>query len=507
LEEISVFHKFLYKLTGITFLFFALTFAVFGQAQNAELPDTALGKIMRQWFQIIEAGKEDEIKRFVETHFSANALRNQPNAARLFRKVQEQSGGLEILRFTPPVGESPMTILAKSRRGEHFVRITAALDRIESEKLAGFGIDKTGNPTKPKLSEINQSLSDAEIISAIKKEVERRADAGDFSGVVLLAKDDRILLEAEHGFADVENKIPNTTRTKFHLASVGKMFTAVAIAQLVKAGKLSYKDTVAKLLPDFPNQEMARKITVHQLLTHTAGMGTFFWSPGYDENRTFRNATEEIPVYKDEKLHFEPGLRWRYSNAGFSLLGAIIERVSGKTYLEYLRENIFKPLRMRDTDTNEPGEIAANAAVLFTQSPDDPLGIEPFVPNQKIRSSHATGFGDGSATALDLFKFARAYRKGKLLGAAVIEEIATGKVSNDDKGTSRYGYGITEKTINGSIVRGHTGGGRTDVQMLWASGYTVIVQTNKVPPPATALSNEIIAFLTKQLEMRNKPKT
>jgi CubicO group peptidase (beta-lactamase class C family) len=125
------------------------------------------------------------------------------------------------------------------------------------------------------LSEINQSMTDAEIVAAVKKEVERRAAAGDFSGVVLVAKDDRILLETAHGFADVENKIRNTMQTKFHLASVGKMFTAVAVAQLVKAGKLSYEDTVAKLLPDFPNQEMARKITIHHLLTHTAGMGTF----------------------------------------------------------------------------------------------------------------------------------------------------------------------------------------------------------------------------------------
>jgi hypothetical protein len=122
---------------------FALTFAVFGQDQQMELPDTALGKIVREWFQIIEAGKEDEIKEFIETRFSANALRNQPNAAHLFRKVHEQSGGLEILRVAPPTGEFPMTILAKSKKGERFVRITVGLDGGEKEKLAGLGIDKT----------------------------------------------------------------------------------------------------------------------------------------------------------------------------------------------------------------------------------------------------------------------------------------------------------------------------------------------------------------------------
>ena len=501
-----MFLKLLFKFTFTTFLFFGITFVVSGQSRSAELPDTTLSRMMREWFQTIEAGKEDEIKRFVETRFSANALRSQPDAAQMFRKVYEQSGGLEIVQVTPPAGEFPMAILAKSKRGEHYVRITVGTDNFEKEKLAGLGVDRTENPAIPKLSEINQSLSDAEMIAAVKREIERRAAAKDFSGVVLLAKDDRILLQTAHGLADVENKIPNSMETKFHLASTGKMFTAVAVAQLVKAGKMSYEDTVAKLLPDFPNQEMARKITVHQLLTHTAGMGTFFGSPGYDENRTFRRSTEEISVYENEKLYFEPGARWRYSNAGYSLLGAIIERVSEKTYLEYVRENIFKPLKMRDTDTNQPDEIAKGAAILYTQSPADPLGIEAFTPNRKILKSHATGFGDGSATALDLFKFARAYRTGKLLGRATTEQIATGKISDSDKGDSRWGYGIRERIINDSIVRGHSGGGRTDVQMLWENGYTVIVQTNRVPLPATALSNEIIAFLTKQLKMRGESK-
>jgi CubicO group peptidase (beta-lactamase class C family) len=503
-EYVSMFKKSLFKSIAAAFFFAWAALAIYGQTGKVGLPDTTLGEIAREWFQIVEAGKPDEIERFVNARMSARARRNQPDAARLFRRIHEQSGGLEIVQVTPPAGEYPMSILARSRRGEHFVRVSIGLDATEKDKLTEVDISKTMNPATPKLCEIDESLSEPAMIARIKKEIERRVSVGDFSGVVLIAKDDRVLLETAHGFADVENKILNSPNTKFHLASVGKMFTAVAIAQLVKAGKISYDDSVAKLLTDYPNQEIARKITVRQLLTHTAGMGTFFWSPGYDANRTFRNASEETAVYKDEKLVFEPGARWRYSNAGFSLLGAIIERISGKTYLEYVRANIFKPLGMRDTDTNEPGETAANAAVLYEQAPADPLGIEPFAPNRKIQSSHAAGFGDGSATARDLFRFARAYRTGKLLDAATIEQIAAGKVSDHGKNASRWGYGIQEKIVNNSVVRGHSGGGRTDVQTLWASGYTVIVQTNKIPPSANVLSNEIIAFLTKQLEKQNK---
>lgn len=496
-----MFNRLLFNLTAVFFSFSAMIVVASGQTRPNELPDTTLGKIVREWFKIIETGKENEIKLFIENRFTAQAILNQPDAAQLFKKIYEQSDGLEIVQVTPPNDEFPMMILAKSKRGEQYVRLAFGTDEKEVNKLAGFGIDKAENPKVPKLSEITKSLSEAEMVAVIKREIERRAGAGDFSGTVLLAKNDRILLQAAHGFADIENKIPNNMQTKFHLASVGKMFTAVALAQLVKDGRISYADPVSKYLPEFPN-EAVKKITIHQLLTHTAGMGSFFWSPGYDGNRTFRNATEEIAVYKDEKLAFEPGARWRYSNAGFSLLGAIIERVSGKTYLEYVRENIFKPLEMSGTDTNDPGTAAEKAAVLYTQSPADPLGIQPFTANRSILSSHATGFGDGSATALDLFKFARAYRKGKLLGKDITEQIAVGKVSDGGKDSSRWGYGIRERVINGSLVRGHSGGGRTDLQMFWTSGYTIIVQTNRVPLPATALSNEIIAFLTKQTKMQ-----
>lgn len=472
------------------------------QPPQNELPDTTLGKIVGEWFAVVENGKEEEIKRFVETKFSTNALKNQPNTQAYFRKLHEQSGGLEIIKVTPPAGEFPMSIIVKSKRGGRFARITVGLDRNEQEKLAGLGVDKTENPVAPKLSETTRQLSDEEIVSAIKAEVEKRASAGDFSGVVLVAKGDKILLHTAHGLADVENKIPNGLPTKYHLASVGKMFTAVSIAQLVKAGKLSYEDTVGTILPDFPNEEI-KKITIHQLLTHTAGMGTFFWSPGIVPGKVYRNAAEEMSVYKDEKLAFAPGNRWRYSNAGFSLLGAVIEKVSGKTYLEYIRENIFKPLDMHDKDSGS----AAQISVLYNQSPDDPLGIEAYKPVRGIIDTLGTGFGGGFLNTGDLFKFARAYRTGKLLDAATIEQIAKGKVSENDKGDSRWGYGIKERDINGELVRGHSGGGRTDVQMLWNSDYTVIVQTNKTPLPATALSGEIISFITKQLQLRDKKAT
>lgn len=480
------------------------------EPKRIELPDTTLGRLMREWFAVIENGKDDEIRSFVEAHFSANAFRFQQSAAEyvaFFRKLHEQSGGLEILQVTPETGAQPISIIAKSKRGEHFALIRAGLDNTEKGKLAGLGVDKTQSPDAPKLGAHPELLSEKEMIRAIKKDLDRRAAAGDFSGVVLIAKDDTILLEQAYGFADREAKIPNTTDTKFHLASVGKMFTAVAIARLVKEGKLSYTDTIAKVLPDYPNKGVAEKVTIHQLLTQTAGFGTFFESPGFVKGKTYRNSTEEIAVYKDEKLFFEPGTGWRYSNAGYSLLGAIIERLSGKTYLQYIEENIFKPLGMGQTYTDSSGTVAPKTSVFYRQSPLDPLGLEPYLADKTLGQSQATGFGGGFSTAPDMFKFLRAYRTGKLLGAEATQKMVNTKVNEGGKGMRRYAYGIEEFDSNGELVRGHSGGGRTDAQMLWNSGYTIIVQINAIPPPVNAISNDIINFVTKQNAMRNNKVT
>ena len=246
------------------------------------MPDTPIGRIMREWFAVIDRGDAEEISRFVAKHFSANAFRFQRSAAEysaFFRKLHEQSGGLEIVQVRPDVAGRPFSLLARSKRGDHYAHIQAGLDHAEKEKLFGLGINKAESPGAPKLSDISEKLSESEMIAAIKKDLERRVAAGDFSGVVLIAKDDRVLFHKAYGFADRERKIPNTIDTRFHLASVGKMFTALAIARLVKDGKLSYTDTVAKVFPDYPNKAVAEKVTIHQLLTHTAGFGTFFESP------------------------------------------------------------------------------------------------------------------------------------------------------------------------------------------------------------------------------------
>jgi CubicO group peptidase (beta-lactamase class C family) len=513
------------KKLKLTFAFLAIFFifnsAVLAQKQEADLPDTVLGNIVREWLAIVESGKPNEIERFVASRFSAAARKNQPNAAAYFRKLHEQSGGLQILSVTPPAGENPMYLTVKAKRGNYFASVIIGRDRAESDRLAGIGVTRADDPGRERLSANGKALSEAEIIAVVRQEVGRRAADRRFSGVVLIARDDEILFHRAYGFADREIKRANAFETKFHLASVGKIFTATAIAQLVNAGKLSFDDPVGRILPDFPNEEVKR-VTIHQLLTHSAGMGSFFESPGLERGRVYRTATEEISVYKDEKLFFAPGSAWRYSNAGYSLLGAIVERVTGKTYLQYVRENIFAPLGMKDkADDEKPGKDSLHA-VLYRQSEDDPLGLEAFRPVGNLTDGTATGFGGGYLSAESLFRFARAFSSEKLLGAETTRLMLEPKIKRSP--TTEQGYAMILRTSNGQKTFGHSGGGRAAVQVIKSrrklvfpvdsgmtddveiADYTIIVLTNTAPPSADSLAAEIVDFLTNQLALPKEVK-
>ena len=135
---------------------------------------------------------------------------------------------------------------------------------------------------------------------------------------------------------------------------MNKMFTSVAIAQLVAQGKMAYTDTLAKLVPDYPNQDVAKRITIHQLLTHSSGLGDYF-TDVYQRTakNTLRAVRDYFPLFVDKPLLFEPGTRFSYSNAGFMVLGAVVEKLSGQDYFTYVREHVYAPAGMKDTDAYE----------------------------------------------------------------------------------------------------------------------------------------------------------
>jgi CubicO group peptidase (beta-lactamase class C family) len=283
------------------------------------------------------------------------------------------------------------------------------------------------------------------------------------------------------------------------------MFTGVAVAQLVEQGKLRFDDTLSTVLPEYPNRDAARRVVIRDLLTHTAGVPDVFQSPRFTARHDFRTHAEMLPTFADAPLAFAPGTRFEYSNGGYAVLGAIVEKLSGQRYEDYLRDHVWQPAGMRLTDHAGEGRGPDRAIGYARFSDSDPLGVEPRRPNVGVFGDDARGamlaaFGGGSYTAEDLFRFTRALRDGKLLGPATTALVTRGVVSLGDGGPVKYAYGFYDADRGGHRVVSHPGsngdtGLDADVEMLWDDDWTIVVLSNYDAPAGMELSGAIQQLL------------
>jgi D-alanyl-D-alanine carboxypeptidase len=252
--------------------------------------------------------------------------------------------------------------------------------------------------------------SDAEIAAALSAHLKAAEASGEFSGAVLLARGDQVLVREAAGLASRETGARNKPETKFNLGSIDKAFTRLVIEQLAAAGKLALTDTVDKYVPEYPRDKGSR-ITLAQLLEHRGGTGDFFGSryDAYDHGR-LRTLRDWLPLFADDPLEFEPGAGQRYSNAGYLLLGLVIEKVTGRPYHDSVRERIFTPAGMKDTGPLAIDAPSAGRATGYTTKG----GVA--ADNRRSLPWRGTSAGGGYSTVDDLRRFADALRSGTLGG-------------------------------------------------------------------------------------------
>jgi CubicO group peptidase (beta-lactamase class C family) len=323
--------------------------------------------------------------------------------------------------------------------------------------------------------------------------VRERGDAAEFGGVVLVAAGGDPVVQEAHGLANRESERPNTVTTAFNTASVGKTFTAVAVAQLVEQGQLSFQDPIGEYVHGFP-ADVASTVTIDHLLTHTSGMGDFT-QPGQPYPQAARSAvtaTDLLPLITDAPLMFEPGSQVGYSNSGYVVLGAIVEAVSGEPYFDYVTEHVFGPARMTSTDWAIPGTGDGDRATAYMVVDEDgrPLPLPGpdggGQPAGERRLADASGVlpwgnpaGGAYATVGDLQRFGASLLGHRLLGAELTEVLLAGKVPGQ-RG-DRWSYGFTDETIGGVRIVGKGGGapGVAAVLDLYPDlDYVVVILAN-----------------------------
>lgn len=262
-----------------------------------------------------------------------------------------------------------------------------------------------------------------------------------FNGTVLLAKKGNILFRQGYGMANLQKKSPNTPNNIFQIGSVTKQFTALAIMQLQEQGKLNVKDPIQTYLPDYPHGD---KITIHHLLTHTSGIPNYTDFPDFLETIGQQVTVEQnLDKFKDKPLDFEPGSMSQYSNSGYIVLGAIIERVSKQTYENYIYEHIFKPLGMNDSGFRDGDVADKQFAVGYTKGLDTPSET-PFVDTSNTYSAGAI-----YSTIDDLYKWDRS-----LYTEQLIKKITAEAMFTPFKDLYAYGWGVVDE---GRKIYAHTG--------------------------------------------------
>ncbi|TLZ53922.1 MAG: beta-lactamase family protein [Methanobacteriota archaeon] len=338
--------------------------------------------------------------------------------------------------------------------------------------------------------------------ASLREWVAHCGSAGEFSGVVLVARGARPVFEQAVGLAYRASGVANTMDTRFNLGSINKTFTSVAIAQLVEAGRIDFDASIGTYLPDYPNPDAARTITIHHLMTHTAGLPPYM-SPRYMSERDRIHTLDDlVRVFASRPLQFEPGSRQEYSNSGYVLLGRIVEEVGGTPYEAYVKTHIYDPAGMSRTGF-EPLEATRTAKGYMVVGSDGhpvmsrgptPAAVGPVnLKENTAMLDRGNPAGGGYSTAPDLVAFANALRDGTLLGPAMTDHLLNGTFSGVQR--PKHGYALREQVVGGRRFVGNGGGApgiNAEFRFEPGGDYSVVVLSNLGPPSATAILEHVL---------------
>ncbi len=440
----------------------------------------------------LNAGDIASNRAFIEAHYSISALRGQSPEERalLDASLFSNTRGLKLIAIESAQEYEMLAHAQASLTGEWFrIRLDVAPEK--PHQITALTL-RPG--ARPAMVGRHPQLSESDTLAELQTLLETLVATDTFSGVVLVARGDRPIFQFVCGLASHEFHVPNQLDTKFNVASLAKTFTAVAITQLAEQGRLKFDHPISLYLPDYP-REVADRVTVHQLLTHTSGLGNYFNARFAASRARLRTVSDFIPLFVEDPLAFAPGAKWSYSNAGYILLGAIIEQVSGQDYFDYVREHVFAPAGMVNTDSYEMDRPTPNLAIGYTNNDlNDRYDPGPRRNNLFMHVVKGSPAGGAFSTASDLLNFSAALRGHRLLSPQYTDLLMSGKVAMGGAEDRQYAYGLMVSLVEGKRIVGHSGtfpgiGARLD--MYLDHGYTAVILSNYDPHVAQAVGNKL----------------
>jgi len=331
-------------------------------------------------------------------------------------------------------------------------------------------------------------------LSSAQACIARAADRADLSGVVSVALPDGTATHARGILAEPGSRELHAD-DRFNLGSAGKMFTAVAIAQLADAGRLRLEDEIGRWVKGLTPE--AARVTLEQLLTHTSGLGNYFTPDNLDVIRRARSLSELKPLVEMDKPAFKPGARFAYSNSGYLLLGLAVEGASGMPYDRYLREHVFAPAGMIATGLEADGP-PGHAVGMTAHAGNDPSRSTPELRRAADAGLRGGPAGGAFSTAKDLQRFLAALVAGKLVSSETFRRMTSPLVvaapAKDGRPQLAYGLGFGVGSVERHHWFGHNGGApgvNVEVAFFPDAGAGVVVLSNRDPPTASRVAHEV----------------
>ncbi len=459
----------------ITLLLLSLALVAFAAAPTT---DSAALQVFKQWLEAFNSGDAAKVSAFWK-QYGGNAGDDR-TAGDL--RLREMTGGMTIFKIEEDTG-THLAVLMKEGRGS-YSESTLDLASTNPTVVGRMG----GHPVPPPQGASGVASNDEDIARQVREHVAETHGDDAFSGAVLIAHHDKIVLHQAWGMADSAKQSANTIDTQFCLGSMNKMFTAVAILQLVQQGKVALDKPIMTYWPDYPNRDLANKVTIRELLSHTGGTGDIF-TPEYAAHRLeTRTLADYVKLYGNRPVAFEPGTRLEYSNYGFILLGRIIELVSGEPYASYVQEHVFRPAGMPHTESRPESDHVAGRAIGYMRGPSG------LAPNTATLPWSGTSAGGGYSTVGDLLLFGEALQSGKLLDRALLQQATTaGSPLNPG-----YGLGFYVLPDGGYGHGGGAPGMNGELHILPGDGYVLVALANRDPRMATDMVDFITSILPRK---------
>jgi CubicO group peptidase (beta-lactamase class C family) len=360
--------------------------------------------------------------------------------------------------------------------GEHLSNnwmLKTIIERIEMNA----DIDDSIFKMPQKIGKTDQ-LSVSEFVRELDSYLQTNTEKDLFSGVVLVAREGKPIFKKAYGMADRERNIFNQVNTRFGIASMGKMFTAVAIAQLVEQGNLSYDDVIGKYLgAEWILSEVGEKVKISHLLSHTSGIAEFLTDEFLISSaEIYRTLEDYKPIVKEKSLNYKPGTQWAYCNTGFILLGAIIEKATGRDYWDYIKEHIYDPSDMDNTIGFDRNKTLPNLAMGYGKVQEE--GEAFWRKTAFAGKINGQPSGGGFSTVDDLLNFSEALKSDLLISSESKEILMSAKPGLS---SMNYGYGFWIESSRFGRVVGHGGVGfgmSANFRMFVDREYTMIILSN-----------------------------